>query len=858
MDPGLNPELQGIIKSRVYKVYNEKSYDKPIQSFRPNAARHSDVAVAARRKIQNSVRNRDINRVQAKIQNSLKWASMLAAAGLASVVMVVTAAYLYLAPLLPTAETYRNVQLETPLRIYTSDNRLIDEIGNRRNPVNFEDIPRLLTDALIATEDVRFYSHSGVDLQSLLRGFYGFIRGVNLGGGSTITMQLAKKLTFDSDNVYLRKLKEIPFALQIQQELSKGEVLTLYLNTAYFGAGADGIGAAAFVYYGKPTSELTLAEAAMMISLLPCPSSCNPISSPVRSIERRRVRLQNMLEENMITEAEFQAADRAPITARRHNRNVEVSAPYVAEMVRQQLYDEIGEAAYTQGYEVITTIDGDKQLAANKALIEGLETYYDKSHGYRGATANYPAQLYADENFDPSEGWLKELQAVPVVGNQQPAIVSAVETRSFQALLKSGETITVPWEGIDWARTFNNRNDAWPPPQTAADAVQLGDLIRVKATGPNWELGQVPEIQGALVSMSPSNGEIIALVGGYDFRRSQVNRVTTPRPPGSNFKPFLYGAALEAGYSPASTINDAPITRGDYRPNNYENNFLGPITLRYALKESRNVPAVRLYDQVGAEKVLPFAAKFGFQTQNFPRNDLTVALGSQDVQPLEIVTGYSAIANGGYKVEPWFIKKISSIADGPLFQAIPLVVCEECENSDGESPDAVLPAPRIIDARIAFILNSMLRSVVLEGSGNRVQRELGRGDLMGKTGTTNGPRELWFSGFNRDIATTVFVGFDQPEPLGEREQGATVAVPIWIDFMRDALQDMPESTMKRPDGIEDRLINKTTGELATPGEPDTIFEYFRTENAPLASDAQLPGVDLNEEESEELSTETIF
>lgn len=772
-------------------------------------------------------------------------------------VMVATAAYLYLAPLLPTAETYRNVQLETPLRIYTSDNRLIDEIGNRRNPVNFEDIPQVLTDALIATEDVRFYSHSGVDLQSLMRGLYGFIRGVNLGGGSTITMQLAKNLSFDSDNVYLRKLKEIPFALQIQKELSKEEVLTLHLNTTYFGAGADGIGAAAFVYYGKSASELTLAEAAMMISLLPCPSSCNPINSPVRSIERRRVRLQNMLKENMITGAEFDAADRAPITARRHNRNVEVSAPYVVEMVRQQLFDEVGEAAYTQGYEVITTIDGDLQLAANKALIEGLETYYDKDHGYRGATANYPAELYAGEN-NAGEAWLEELQTVPVVASQQPAIVSSVQTRSFQALLKSGETITVPWEGISWARTFNNRNDAWPPPQTASDAVKVGDLIRVKLTESKWELGQVPDIQGALVSMSPSNGEIIALVGGYDFRRSQVNRVLTPRPPGSNFKPFLYGAALEAGYSPATTINDAPITRGDYRPNNYENNFLGPITLRYALKQSRNVPAVRLYDQVGSEKVLSFAAKFGFQTQNFPRYDLTVALGSQDVQPLEIVSGYSAIANGGYKVEPWFIKDISSIAEGPLFQANPLVVCEECEDSNGESPAPVLQAPRIIDARVAFILNSMLRSVVLEGSGNRVQRELGRGDLMGKTGTTNGPQELWFSGFNRDIATTVFVGFDQPEPLGEREQGATVAVPIWIDFMRDALQGMPENTMKRPDGIEDRLINKTTGAVATPGEPDTMFEYFRTENAPDATDAQLPGVELNEEESEELSTETIF
>lgn len=783
---------------------------------------------------------------------------MLGAAGMCGIVMVASAAYLYLAPLLPAAETYRNVQLETPLRIYTADRRLIDEIGNRRNPVNYEDIPQVLTDALIATEDVRFYSHPGVDLQSLVRGFYGFIRGVNLGGGSTITMQLANNLSFDSDNVYLRKFKEIPFALQIQRELTKEEVLTLYLNTIYFGAGADGIGAAAYVYYGKEVGELSLAEAAMMISLLPCPSSCNPLSNPTRAIERRRVRLENMLKEGMIDENEFAAADRAPITARRRNRDIAISAPYIAEMVRQQLYDEHGEQAYSQGFEVVTTIDGDKQLAANKALIDGLEIYYDKRHGYRGATANYPQELYADQSGDAKEAWIDELQLVPVFGNQQPAIVTALSELSFEAVLKTGEEIKVEWDGISWAYKFNSRNDAWPPPQVAADAVQVGDLIRLKHSNGEWQLGQVPDIQGALVSMSPSNGEIIALVGGYDFRRSQVNRVITPRPPGSNFKPFLYGTALEQGYSAATSINDAPITRGDYRPNNYENNFLGPITLRYALKESRNVPAVRLYDQLGDENVLAFASKFGFQTQNFPRNDLTVALGSQDVQPLEIVTAYSAIANGGYKVEPWFIKEISNLAEGTIYTATPVTVCEDCQTTINDSAPNIIPAKRIIEPQVAFILNSMLRSVIEEGSGARVNREIGRSDLMGKTGTTNGPQELWFSGFNRDIATTVFIGFDQPEPLGEREQGATIAVPIWIDFMKVALEGMPENTMKRPDGIEDRLIDKTTGAPSTPGAPNTMFEYFRTENAPTNDGALLPGIDPASEENEELSTETIF
>ncbi len=767
--------------------------------------------------------------------------------------MVAMAAYLYLAPLLPAAETYRDVQLETPLRIYTADNRLIDELGNRRNPVQYEDVPEVLINALIATEDVRFYSHPGVDVQSLLRGFYGFITGRRLGGGSTITMQLANNLSFDSDNVYLRKFKEIPFALQIQRELTKEEILTLYLNTIYFGAGADGIGAASFVYYGKDVSELTLAESAMMISLLPCPSACNPFSNPSRALNRRETRLRNMLKENMITQNEFEAANNAPITADRRNRNIAVPAPYIAEMVRQTLYDQFGEETYTRGFEVTTSIDGDLQLAANKSMIDGLETYYDKRHGYRGPDANYPP-----DPDDPTEGWLAHLGPIPTYGNQMPAIVTDVQNQSFDALLKTGEKITVSWEGMTWAYTFRSRNEAWPPPSSASDAVKVGDLIRVKSDEVGWELGQVPDIQGALVSMSPDNGKILALVGGYDFRRSQVNRAITPRPPGSNFKPFLYGAALEHGYSPSSIINDAPITRGDYRPNNYENNFLGPITLRFALKESRNVPAVRLYDELGSNKVLPFAAKFGFQTQNFPNNDLTVALGSRDVQPLEIVTGYSAIANGGYKIDPWYIKEISTEIDGLLYQSNPLVVCEDCSQQANESGNPIIPAPRIIDERIAYILNSMLESVITEGSGNRVFRELRRGDLRGKTGTTNGPTELWFSGFNKDIATTVFVGFDRPEPLGEREQGATVAVPIWIDFMREALKDAPENTMSRPDGIVDRLIDETSGEPATPGDPNAIFEYFRSENAPEPIDTQLPGLEIDEEDEEELSTEIIF
>ncbi len=770
------------------------------------------------------------------------------------IAMVCAAAYMYLAPQLPSAETYRDVQLETPLRIYTADNLLIDEIGNRRQPLTFEQIPEVMRNAVIASEDPGFYSHPGVDIRGLLRGFWGFIRGVNLGGGSTITMQLANNISFDNDNVYLRKFKEIPFALQIQQELTKEEILTLYLNLVYFGAGADGVGAASFIYYGKDASELSLPEAAMMVSLLPCPSPCNPLADPDRALERRNRVLNNMYRQGMIDQQQLAQAQSAPVTAVRHGRNIDVPAPYIAEMVRQQLYQEYGEDTYTQGFEVVTTIDGQKQLAAKQALVNGLEEYYDKRHGFRGVDTHFEF-----DEVDPAARWLQELSTIPVYGNQQPAIVAEVEDRSLRVLLKSGELVSIAWEQMRWARPYISQNNAWPPPQAASDIAAVGDLVRVKQQEGVWQLGQIPDIQGAVVSVSPTTGEIMALVGGYDFGRSQVNRAITPRPPGSNFKPFVYGAALEQGYSAASTINDAPITRSGYRPNNYDNTFLGPITLRYALQDSRNVPAVRLFDQVGSATVLNFAAKFGIQTRHFPRNDLTVALGSQDVPPLEMVSAYAAIANGGFRVDPWFIREIRNLTEGLIYQAESVLACDlDC--SIYESADTEVPArkaERILEPRVAFILNSMLRSVIEEGSGRGVQRALGRSDLMGKTGTTNGPQELWFSGFNRDIATTVFIGFDQPRPLGESEQGATVAVPIWVDYMGRALSDMPERTMPRPDGLVDRLVEKTTGRPARPGDPNTMFEFFRVENEPDPLDNETPG-DTPDGEDAEISIETIF
>lgn len=739
--------------------------------------------------------------------------------------MVTAAAFLYLSPQLPSAESYRYVQLETPLRILTADNRLIDEIGIRRDPIPFEAIPPMMINAVIASEDPRFYSHSGVDIRGLMRGFYGFVRGINLGGGSTITMQLANNISFDEDSVYARKLKEIPFALRIQRELSKEEIITLYLNLIYFGSGADGINAAAYAYYGKPINELEVHHFAMLVSVLPCPSPCNPIADPARAQTRRNVVLTKMYEQDMISREQYQVAINTPDDARRHSRRIEVSAPYVAEMVRQELYREYGEDIYRKGFEVTTSILSENQRAANKALTNGLEEFYDKRHGYRGIDGHI--DVPADQ--DPLMYWREELEVHSTYGNQVPAIVTEVGEREIKALQRDGSIVSIGWDGLSWAAPFVDRGNAWPRPQRASDIVSVGDRVRIKNEGEErWSLGQVPELQGAIVSVSPHNGDILALTGGYDFDVSQVNRATSPRPPGSGFKPFLYGTALENGYTPATTINDAPFARGEYRPRNFENNFIGPVTLRNALATSRNIPAVRLYDQLGSEKVFPFAKRFGFKTENFPPNDLTIALGSQDVQPIEMATAFATIANGGQKVEPTLIKQIKTV-DGLVPLPVQAVACgDDCENLAYSE----MPAPQIVDPRVTYILASMMRSVIEEGSGRRVNREMDRKDLMGKTGTTNGPAELWFSGFNRDVSTSVFIGFDQPEPMGESEQGATVPVPIWIDYMSAVLKDKPERMLERPDGIVDRLIDKTTGKIARPGQANTMFELFMQENAP--------------------------
>lgn len=778
-----------------------------------------------------------------------------AIAGLAGMVMIMTSAYLYLSPKLPGREAYTNIRLENPLRIFTADNRLLAEFGSRRsNPIKYDQIPPIIVNALISSEDKRFYQHEGVDTYGLMRMVAGVLTGNDWGGGSTITMQVAKNFFFEGESPYSRKFKEILLALKMERDLSKQEILELYLNRSFFGVSAYGIVAASRQYYNKEIDELTLPEVATLIGILPLPNAYNPLRSPERAMAERRRVLNRMLDQKMITREEYSLALAAPETAKRYGRQPELYAPYVAEMVRLEMMQRYGELALTDGFEVYTTIDSKLQQAANAALNRGLENY-DRNHGYRGPEANIaPA---ADGSLDK---WLETLNNTPVIADQYPAIVTEVGTDTITALMSDGSTLTLTWDGIRWAKRFITTSTWGSTPRSASEVAKVGDLIRVtQDDAGKWMLGQVPAANGGLVSLSPRDGAILALVGGYDFNTGSFNRVTqAKRQPGSNFKPFLYTAALANGYTAATLINDAPLARADYRPSNFDGEFMGPIRLKYALTQSKNLVSLRLYEQLGQDVVLPYIARFGFKADEIPRNDLTVAIGSHAVLPIEIATGYAVLANGGYKVEPYVIDRIVNFNDGEVFKATPPTVCPECGSQNEQTTvaaqnvaalsasssamedalhshteeQAIVPAPRVVDERTAYIMNTILRAVTTEGSGRAISRNFTRKDLAGKTGTTNDNKDLWFSGFNGDIVSTVYVGFDQPANLGDNEQAATVALPIWIDFMKQALEGRPENAMAQPDGLVTVRINPRTGLRAAPGEPGAIFEVFKEEEVP--------------------------
>lgn len=792
---------------------------------------------------------------------------ILALLGIIAGGAALVAAHIYITPDLPDIEELRKVQLQVPLKVYSKDGELIAEYGEkRRSPVTFDQLPASMVHAIISAEDAHFFSHPGVDYRGLLRaGIQLILTGQRRQGGSTITMQVARNFYLTREKTYLRKLYEIFLALRIEEELSKQEILELYLNKIYLGHRSYGVGAAARVYYGKSLDELTLAETAMIAGLPKAPSRFNPLANPPRALVRRGYVLGRMLELGYISKEQHRIANAAPVTAKRYSPDIEVEAPYAAEMVRAKMVEQYGSAAYTSGFKVHTTIDGKAQAAANAALRKALDDYSQR-HGYRGPEAQQalPASNEARDQL---------LSGYSSVGDLQPALVTRIEEKSVVAYLGEGQTVTLPWEGLKWARAYRDRNRRGPPPQNAADILSPGDLIRVRKVTPGegeayWALTQVPVVSGALVSLKSEDGSILALVGGYDFYSSKFNRVTqATRQPGSGFKAFIYSAALEHGYTAASLINDAPVVfndpslEGTWRPENYSGKFFGPTRLRYALTKSRNLVSIRLLRDIGVKAALEHVAKFGFDPEQLP-NNLSLSLGSANVTPLQMARGYAVLSNGGYLIEPFLISRIEQNEE-VIFEAEPAVVCPSCPQStdpeaaltesvkeppQSNSGDEAAPAriaPRVISEQNRFLMYSMLQDVVQRGTAVRA-KALGRKDIAGKTGTTNEQRDAWFNGFNQSIVTNVWVGFDNNDRLGRGEVGGRAALPAWIDYMRVVLDGTPDISPQMPEGMVTVRIDPETGKRAPVGMQGAIFEIFREDFVPEEA-AQLPSLPGNQE-----------
>jgi len=811
-----------------------------------------------------------------KLLSYLLWLTFAALGGL---LVISGSLYLYLSPKLPSVESLRKVKLQTPLRIYSQDSQLIGEFGEkRRTPITFSDIPPLYVKALLSAEDDRFYSHGGVDVAGLLRAASQLITSGEIKtGGSTITMQVARNFFLTRKQTFTRKFNEILLALRIEDDLSKDEILTLYANKIYQGNRAYGIDAAAHVYYGKPIKELSLAQLAMIAGLPKAPSAFNPIANPDRALIRRNWILKRMLDLNYIDDDAYQQAKAEPVSADYHGYNVELNAPYVSEIARKEIIEMVGEAAYTDGYRVYTTIKGELQTSAQTAVQKGLLDY-DQRHGYRGPEAQ----------ISDKEQWSPTLHKTPSFGKLVPAIVTEVKEQSLQILLKGDKLGEILWEdGLKGLRRYNSPNSRSAPIQSANELFFPGDLIRVEAitesSNNQWVLTQLPKAQAAIVALNPENGGIQALVGGFDFYQSHFNRITqAERQPGSNFKPFIYTTALENGFTAASILNDAPVVFEDkllentWRPENDSGKFYGPTRLRKALYLSRNLISIRILRSLGIKKAIHGLDRFGFNTAVLPR-DLSLSLGSHAVTPLEVATGYAILANGGYKVEPFLIDRIEDAEGNLVYQAAPLTVCRLCDTEktspeqsgtanpkpqasdnplhlaieqnnslDAPQPSQALPvAPRVIDPQVSYIIDSILKDVIRKGTGKRA-RVLERSDISGKTGTTNGPKDAWFSGYSPHIAATAWLGFDENLLLGRREYGGSAALPIWIDFMKQALKGKPVITRPQPEGIVMVRIDPVTGLRVGPEHASAIFEIFRKENVPTMAETR-PAIDTGDE-----------
>ena len=798
-------------------------------------------------------------------------------------------AYLIFEPDLPDVETLHDVQMQVPLRVFSRDGKLLGVFGEKRRiPVAVDEMPECLKHAFIAGEDARFYEHFGLDYQGISRAVWSLATtGEKTIGGSTITQQLARNFFLSNEKTFTRKIKEAFLALKIERELDKDKILELYMNKIFLGHRAYGVGAAAEVYYGRSPDQLSLAQCAMIAALPKAPSRINPITSPERAVERRNYVLGRMLELGYVDRETHDRAVRETDRAYYHGAIAEISAPYVAEMVRVQALRLLGSEAYTGGYRVVTTIDSRLQGAANLAVSNGLEEY-DQRHGYRGAEGHVDLTGKAG-----TEDWLDVLSPYRPVSGLEPGLVIEAEDDIALVFLRNGQTIALALADMKWAAPFIDRDRKGRAPEKVTDIMAPGDIVRARLHNDGqWRLGQLPEVEAALVSLDPQSGDIVALVGGYDFARSKYNRVTQGRrQPGSSFKPFVYSAALEKGATVATLINDAPIVFEDaelertWKPENFSETFYGPTRLREAMVNSRNLVSIRLLQNVGISYARESISQFGFEQDELPAN-LSMALGSATLTPLSMARGYAVFANGGYLVTPQYIRSITDMNGKRVYETRPSIICDDCPDepdavaetvvtekiepefrplsidsgSEGvsssiEEPESVPNkveihfASQAITPQNAYLVRSMMMDVVRRGTGRRAM-ELGRRDLAGKTGTTNEQRDAWFSGFNDHLVTTVWVGFDNHEPLGRREQGGRAALPVWIDFMGVALEGLPDEPPPMPDGLAQARIDPETGLLAPLDRDGTIMEVFQagrlppmketgpgeTPNAPLEED----------------------
>jgi len=817
----------------------------------------------------------------------------------------VVGAYHYTLAGLPEAATIRDIPLQIPLRVYSRDGRLLAEIGEqRRIPVEYEEIPEHVMQAFLAAEDDRFFEHPGIDYQGVLRAGINFLMtGSRSQGGSTITQQLARDYFLSRERLFTRKIREAFLAWKIEKEFSKEEILAMFLNKMFFGQRAYGVAAASRVCFDKRLQEINAAEAATLAGLLQAPSAYNPVRSPEKATTRRSYVLRRMRELDYLGEAQYRAALEYPMESRLHGPAVEVTAPYLAEMVRREMLERYGPGIYSGGYRVTTTLDASLQTAAVYAVRNGL-LEYDRRHGYRGplATLELPAPPGGDEgtNGEPGSGAytagghpelppdvLQALEDYPEPGGLRVGVVVGLgEDDSATVALRRDRVIRVPWSGINWAKRYIDDDRVGSPPESVDEVLAVGDVIHVMPTvADSWALAQVPAAQSALVSMDPEDGAVVALTGGFDYAASKFNRaVQIRRQPGSAFKPFIYSAALENGFTAATIVNDTPVVfeseelEGPWKPINYTGKFYGPVRLREALYRSLNLASVRVLIGTGLAAAVPHIRSFGFAEEAVPYN-YSLALGSGAVSPLDMARGYAVFANGGYRVQPYFIDRIEDSDGEVLYRADPLRVCPECEYSEelaeiqtnpftdplSEGPDGPAADPlasvdaleeptlawrptanedprlyagirlaeRAVTEENAFLVADMMRDVIRRGTGRRA-RALGRDDLYGKTGTSNDRRDAWFGGFNGDLVAVTWVGFDEDKPLGAGEEGSRTALPVWMHFMEQALDGAPTAIVEEPEGLVMVRVSPETGRPVGTDQGDFIFEKFRVGNEPEA------------------------